>query len=84
MLTGPSTRSLPANPGAVVAQQQVVVRERGLAHERLRPRGGNAPVDEDNGLPASGELVLELDPVDGCALHHAGGDLGHGIAPDSL
>ena len=58
-----------AETGTVVAQKPIALREPGLAEKRLGPRGGDAPMDQDDRLARSSELICELDAVDLCAIH---------------
>jgi hypothetical protein len=58
-----------AEPRTVIAEQAVPIGERRLVQERFRPHRAHAPVDQNDRLPGSPQLVLELEPVDGRSRH---------------
>ncbi len=66
-----------AEPSSVVAEQAVAIGEGRLVQKWLGPNRAHPPVDQYDGLPGSGQLVLELEPINGGAVHLPDNDLAH-------
>lgn len=56
----PLDRAAAPEPGAVVAEQAVVLRKGWLLEQRLGPRRAHPPVDQRDRLSRSSKLVLQL------------------------
>ena len=73
----PLDRATVSEAGSVVPEEAVAISEGRFLHEGLRPRCAHPPVDQDDGLPGSAQLVGELDAVDGRPLHLLHDNLPH-------
>lgn len=73
----PLDRTAVSEAGSVVPEEAVAISEGRLLDEGLRPRCAHAPVDQDDGLAGSAQLVGQLDAVDGRPLHPFHDNLAH-------
>jgi hypothetical protein len=62
-------RAAASEPGAVVAEHAIPVRESRLVQKRLGPRRSDPPVDQHDGVAGAPKLVLQLEAVDRPTFH---------------